>query len=125
MARQPASIEPLGFPNLFSGDELEGRIPASDVVRVPSAPEPSDQDLAVMAAERLRNSFPRIHDQIGTVWGSAACEDYLDKLILDDRGDRAGFPPPVMEALLILQRLHYKQFGSFRPTQPWDIAAHY
>lgn len=125
MANQPDSNEAaMTFPEILSTDELDARIPQSDVVQEAARDaQAADRERAQIAAERLQAAFPRILEQIGAQWGTAACEDYLDKLIFDDRGDRAGFPPPILEAILILQRIHFKQFGSFRPAHPWDVTA--
>lgn len=122
MATQRA--QSTGFPDIFSQDEVESRVPLGEVVlRGSEPPQPTDQDRALAAAATLQRTFPRIHDQLERVWGTSAGEEYLDKLILDERGDRSGFPVSVMEAILILQRLHFKNFGTFRPRQPWDISS--
>ena len=123
MASQQDSKDALKFPDILSVDEVDRRVPASDIKQTTLDPKADDRERALVAAERLHAAFPRIHDQIRALWGTAACEDYLDKLVFDERGDRAGFPPPVLEAILILQRIHFKQFGSFRPATPWDVSA--
>lgn len=123
MAGQPDSNDALKFPDILSVDELDQRIPQSDVKLTKQDPKAADRERAMIAAERLQAAFPRIHEQVGALWGTAACEDYLDKLIFDERGDRAGFPPPILEAILVLQRIHFREFGSFRPATPWDVSS--
>lgn len=110
----------LEFPQILGEDEVDRRVPGSDVVHSGKTAPLSDEQLTARAVAMLRTLFPRIHDRLGATWGSRQCEDYLDRLILDDRGDREGFPPSVLDALLVLQRVHVKEFGSFKRRDPWD-----
>jgi hypothetical protein len=110
-----------GFPPLFGEEEVDRVVPVSEVVRPPGSSPLSDEELTAEAVALLKALFPRIHDRLGATWGSKQCEDYLDRLILDDRGDREGFPPEVLAALLVLQRVHAKTFGVFKRRDPWDV----
>jgi hypothetical protein len=49
--------------------------------------------------------YPRICTRVQQLWGTAECEPYLNTLVIDTRGNRRGFPPPMMEELLYLGRL--------------------
>jgi hypothetical protein len=49
--------------------------------------------------------YPRICDRVQQLWGTADCEAYINTLVIDTRGNRKGFPPPMMEELLYLARL--------------------
>jgi hypothetical protein len=49
--------------------------------------------------------YPRICARVQQLWGSTECEPYLNTLVIDTRGNRQGFPPPMMEELLYLGRL--------------------
>ena len=49
--------------------------------------------------------YPRICGRIQQLWGTAECESYLNTLVIDTRGNRKGFPAPMMEELLYLGRL--------------------
>jgi len=49
--------------------------------------------------------YPRICARVQQLWGTAECEPYLNTLVIDTRGNRQGFPPPMMEELLYLGRL--------------------
>jgi hypothetical protein len=41
----------------------------------------------------LASRFPRIANSIAELWRRVArCEEYLDSLLVDHRGDRTGFP---------------------------------
>ena len=75
-----------------------------------------DESIAV-----LKNNFPRIHQNIVSMWGRPEGEEFLDNLIMDDRGGRQGFPQDVMGALLLLQRVHFQKFGTFKKVDPWDL----
>lgn len=48
---------------------------------------------------------PRVLDRIRMLWFYPECEQLLDKLIIDDRGNRAGFNADIMDELLFLARL--------------------
>lgn len=54
--------------------------------------------------------FDRISKAIATLWGDKACDDYLDKLVVDDRGNRQGFPKDVCSAIMKLSVEHSKKF---------------
>jgi len=48
--------------------------------------------------------FPRIVNSIADLWRRVRqCEEYLDSLMLDDRGNRAGFPLDVAKELIALR----------------------
>jgi hypothetical protein len=49
--------------------------------------------------------MPRVCEQIKLLWFYPECEQLLDKLIIDDRGNRSGFRREVMDELLFLASL--------------------
>ena len=57
-----------------------------------------------VSADIVQKEFPRIFERIEVCWCSNELNSYLHKLIVDERGDRDGFPKHVLEALLILAR---------------------
>jgi hypothetical protein len=70
----------------------------------------------------LARKFPRIANSIAELWRRVArCEEYLDTLVVDLRGDRSGFPPDVAQELTALRNyyaeLHPKQGST------WDLVA--
>jgi hypothetical protein len=65
-------------------------------------------------------AFPRIAETIRKDWGKRALDDYLSKLVVDDRGSRQGFPPDVLTAILEVARLHAEQYRFPRPFCPWE-----
>ena len=78
------------FPDLSQLDEkLEGRKGPAEKLDVRAALE----------------DYPRIATRIQQLWGTPECEAYLNNLVIDTRGNRKGFPPPMMEELLYLGRL--------------------
>ena len=111
----------LVFPPLLDEDEVDRLVPHREMIHGEPVTPPNDEVLTAEAVAMLKSLFPRIHDRLGATWGTSQCEVYLDRLILDDRGDRDGFPPQVLSALLVLQRVHAKQFGVFSRRDPWDV----
>ena len=86
--RVPAPGDP--FPDLSMLDEkLEPRKGPAEHIQVRAAIE----------------DYPRIANRIQQLWGTPDCEDYLTSLVIDTRGNRKGFPPPMLEELLYLGRL--------------------
>jgi len=55
---------------------------------------------------RLEHQFPRIAEAIVLLWGHPEMDAYFNKIAVDERGDREGFPPEVMSDLLMLATLH-------------------
>lgn len=71
-------------------------------MKSPLISEALPTDLVVI----VRAGFPRIADAIEYTWGSKECVEYLNKLIIDYRGDRSGFSHSVFDALVKLYNLH-------------------
>ncbi|MCX7892099.1 MAG: hypothetical protein N2544_07015 [Burkholderiales bacterium] len=102
-----------GLPKLFDSQEIEVQRAARSGAEQPAAAGAPHPFPIVQA------KFPRIALQIHDLWGTPECDRYLDKLIIDDRGNRTGFPPDVMTALLELSRQHQRQFGFVRAENEW------
>jgi hypothetical protein len=68
----------------------------------------------------IERSFPRIAATIREGWGKRALDDYFAKLVIDERGDRQGFPAEVLSAIMEVARLHAQQFGLDTPLRPWE-----
>ena len=109
------------FPQIMSDAEIDASIAISEVVDQKNQRQPTDRELTEEAVALLKTLFPRIHQNLVTLWGTGPGEDYLDGLIMDDRGNRQGFPPEVLRALLVLQRIHFQTFGTFKKIDPWDV----
>lgn len=109
------------FPQIMSDAEIDAQVAVNEVVDRKMQRQPTDKELADEAVALLKTQFPRIHQNLVALWGTGQGEAYLDGLILDDRGNRQGFPPDVLRALLVLQRVHFQNFGTFKRVDPWDV----
>jgi len=129
IGRQPMRVE-------FSNEEIEDCWEGLDRAEVRSKlreivdrftivdrkqPEPSEKQRFEEAVAVLKMNFPRIHQNVVSLWGTPQGEIFLDGLIVDDRGGRQGFPAAVMHALLLLQRVHFQKFGTFKKLNPWEV----
>jgi hypothetical protein len=94
--------KPVEFPPLLSGDEIDRM-----VVRKPQPPEARAEPYAV-----LLHAYPRIAERLRSLWGTGACDAYLADLLIDTRGNRQGFPPAVVSALLELSEIHRERTGA-------------
>lgn len=81
-----SAMETLGFPELdFS--------------------EPKRKPARKVQVQGALEAFPHIATTLTTLWGRDGFDEYLAKLIVDDRGTRRGFSMDAMEELLMLARL--------------------
>jgi len=64
---------------------------------------PPPEKLNVRAA--LEELHPKITERVTGTWRTGELLQYLKKLIVDERGDRAGFAPAVMSELLLLSAI--------------------
>ena len=68
----------------------------------------------------LPRRFPRIANSICALWRRVAqCEEYLDSLIVDQRGGRQGFPADVAQELTTLRDYYAQLHPGARST--WDF----
>ena len=70
----------------------------------------------------LARKFPRIANSIAELWRRVArCEEYLDTLVVDLRGDRMGFPSEVAQELTALR----SYFAELHPhtRSAWELVA--
>ena len=64
--------------------------------------------------------FPRIVNSIADLWRrTRECEEYLDSLVIDLRGNRTGFPPDVAKELRAL-RSYYADLHPQR-DYAWEL----
>ena len=67
----------------------------------------------------LGRGFPRIANSLAELWRRVArCEAYLDSMVVDERGDRKGFPPAVALEITAL-RAYYTELHP-RGKSAWD-----
>lgn len=105
-------FEDDGFPALFDGDDLD-RIRAEQLQREYPRKEPW-QPFRVVAA-----NYPRVAHALRQLWGTPEADAFFNRMLIDDRGNRAGFPPEVVRALLALSELHQQAFRYRQPEDVW------
>jgi hypothetical protein len=60
----------------------------------------------------LEKQFPRIMQSIILMWGFPEFSKYIEKISVDDRGNRQGFPAEVLEEIMLLQAVHLIKQGT-------------
>jgi hypothetical protein len=65
----------------------------------------------------LEAKFPHIAEKVVLLWGYPELDKFFDKLAIDTRGDRAGFPADVMSDLMLLSAVHNIAYP-FRKGEP-------
>ncbi len=56
----------------------------------------------------LATRFPRVANRIAQEWAEpSACRRDFEELVYDNRGNRKGFPPDVLDELLALRDYYY------------------
>ncbi|AOY00486.1 hypothetical protein [Jeongeupia sp. USM3] len=75
--------------------------------------------------DQLIRLFPRIADRVAGLWGKPELDDYFNALLIDDRGDRRGFPLPVASELMVLSRVYdlVRKIPLARPPDIWGLVA--
>jgi hypothetical protein len=54
----------------------------------------------------LEVKFPRIIERIVELWNKDELDHYLNEIMIDDRGNRQGFPEEIASEILFLRTLH-------------------
>ena len=88
--------------------------------RVAAAPAPvaapTPQQRLQTSLQVIARDYPRIHNNIESMWGHRDCSPYIQSLILgggDGMGkSRVGFKVNTVAALMLLDELHDLQFGN-------------
>ena len=106
----------LEFPSLFSDAELDSQPSLQKETSVFKKRVEDYHPLPV-----IEDKFPRIAEIIKGTWGTPELDSYFDKLLIDKRGDRAGFPPEVVQALLTLSQQHIEKFGFRTLSDVWTV----
>ena len=90
--------------------------------KIPAAPA-LPRDLAPSYV-LIKEKFPKIAEQIALKWGTIGMQDYLSKIIFDERGGRQGFPMAVVSALMQLHEYHSTLIPQVArtPEQVWEDA---
>lgn len=92
----PPSGGGMAFPQLNAGlTETTAEIKKTPAIK-PSQPE------IIHIKSALETIFPNIAENLTLVWGNPECEDYLNKLMINNRSNRQGFSLDVMSELMLL-----------------------
>ena len=67
--------------------------------------EPPPKGVEKVQVRSFIEDMPRICEAVLTLWGSDLFEKFVNGLVIDERGNRQGFSPDVMEELLMLGRV--------------------
>ena len=67
--------------------------------------EPPPKAVEKLEVRSSIEDMPRICEAVLTLWGSDLFEKFVNGLVIDERGNRQGFSPEVMEELLMLGRV--------------------
>jgi hypothetical protein len=88
-------------------DRVPGREadPFPDLSQLEEKLEPRKGPAQQVQVRAALEDHPRISNRIQQLWGTPDCEEYLNSLVIDTRGNRKGFPPAMLEELLYLGRL--------------------
>lgn len=70
------------------------------------ARNPARQPSDGLPESTIEQHFPRIAQKLALVWASEACAVYLTSLIVNEREARQGFPPEVIDDLLMLHSMN-------------------
>ena len=68
----------------------------------------------------VQDQFPKIGEKITLMWGSVLLQQYLSKIIFDERGGRQGFPTPVISALMRLYDYHGALMPEPKAGDDWE-----
>jgi hypothetical protein len=67
----------------------------------------------------LAIQYPRIFNKIAALWATPKqCEQYLDELLMDERGTRQGFPSDVATELTVLKS-HFNATANIQHFDVW------
>ena len=107
-------------------EDEAGGIPADSHLAFPELDfsEPERKPAEKIDTRAALEEFPHIAAALTGLWGRDGFEEYLGKLIVDERGNRKGFSMDAMEELLLLARVARQRkayFGFGADGKPGDI----
>ncbi|GAO37465.1 hypothetical protein SCT_2895 [Sulfuricella sp. T08] len=70
-------------------------------IKMAADTKPSQPEI-IHIESALETVFPNIAENLTLVWGNPECEDYLNKLMINNRSNRQGFSLDVMSELMLL-----------------------
>jgi hypothetical protein len=105
MADLPKIVSDEEFAKLLEEREQAERLRTRDkwdTAAINVISEPSDG----LPESTIEQKFPHVAQHLVAMWPSEACRMYLHKLIVSEREIRQGFPPVVIEDLLMLSEIN-------------------
>ncbi|NCN23058.1 MAG: ankyrin repeat domain-containing protein, partial [Gallionella sp.] len=71
----------------------------------------------------LESKYPRILEQIMSLWDSDEIDHCFMDLMVTNRGDRVGFPPEVAAEIMYLSLVHAAQESPDKNKDIWDASS--
>ena len=71
----------------------------------------------------LEYKYPRIFGKIMALWDAPEIGDYFTELVVDKRGDRAGFPQDVAAEIVHLSLVHAAHHTADQQSDVWAVAS--
>ena len=71
----------------------------------------------------LEYKYPRIFGKIMALWDAPEIDDYFMELVVDKRGDRAGFPQDVAAEIVHLSLVHAAHHTADQQSDVWAVAS--
>ena len=99
-----ADKKPLNWPEIFDPEVVEQH----EVIEYKLHVDFMTMDELLF---ELEHYYPHVCKKLEMLKGSEAFNTELSKLIIDQRGNRQGFPKHVMEMLLKLTVRHLERYG--------------
>jgi len=71
--------------------------------------------------KNLEEKFSRILDKLMALWGTDEFDVYMSELMIDDKGDRQGFPAEIVSELFVLSMAHDEYLIAMKEhaDDPW------
>lgn len=71
----------------------------------------------------LENKYPRVFGKLISLWDAPEINAYFMELMVDQRGDRAGFPPDVAAEIVHLSLIHAAHHHNTQTQDVWEVAS--
>lgn len=104
----------LEFPKLFVHNDFNG-YEITETINLNINKNCKDSLLT-----ELKFEYPHIATSLELLYGHKEFDEYINKLIINDREHREGFPKHILSILLNLSRLHYDEFKFEIKKDIWD-----
>lgn len=93
---------------------------ALKIITPKAAPMPDFPPAISSEITLVHAQFPRVGEKIAVMWGSVELQHYLSNTIFDERGDRHGFPQPVITALMRIYKFHESLLPETKDGDVWN-----